>query len=327
MLKAPELFKELNKHPDKLDLLVVLGMSKLTLNHLAELKSQAEKVLVVDANEEIWRKAIEQKNDDNILFQKAVISATAAECTFYSFNLLNHDGLVDFSTQASAPRNLAKVAEYKVKPVLPGDLINHAISLQAGQKIGLVIDIGQEGEAVLSSLSEHHIDHLAWCLLAPATFATLDHSELGLTIQSFAEEALTGKKWFSYCPIKAKPQAALVDYTEREIELAFLRDENRLLESQSRKNEEKIRLLSDELASVSAVSIQHRNECINLARQLSELESELKDVRHELAQAQIIEDVSPVFGMSEDVQAQILKLNAQIDLVKELLFGRSESPR
>jgi soluble cytochrome b562 len=315
-MKISELLKNLNCSTEKLDLILVLGMSKSMTSNLQELKNYSRTIVVVDANEHVWKKPVEQMQASNVVFHSEIVSTSSTPQTFYTYNLVSYDGLVNYSLLDESPKNLVKVSEYLVTPVTLPDLVEKFSPVVSDKNIGLVVDIGSEGEALLAGLPEFVFNRLAWCLLAPGSYSSLDYSQIGLTFQSFSEELLNAKKWFLFESKAVTVHSAPVDDSGREIELAFLRDENQLLESQSRDDLEKIRNLTDALAKASESEKACRAECLELKKQVEDLESLLEEAR---------DDVAPRSAYSEDLQEHLLKLNAQIDLLKELLFGRTES--
>ncbi len=324
-MKISELLKNLKPSPEKMDLILVLGMSKSMLGNLQELKNYASNVVVVDANEQVWKKPVEQMQVSNVVFHSDVVSTSNAPQTFFTYNQVSYDGLINYALLDGSPKNLVQVSDFSVIPVTLTELVEKFSTVDSGKSVGLVIDIGSEGEALLSGLHETMFNRLGWCLLAPGSFSSLDYSHIGLTLQSFSEELLNAKKWFLF-ESKVKPELSQpTDDSGREIELAFLRDENQLLESQSREDLEKIKNLTEALARVSEAEEVYRAECLKLKSQVVELESLLEDAREDLARSRVVEEVAPISTHSEDLQEHLHKLNAQIDLLKELLFGRSES--
>jgi hypothetical protein len=300
----------LNQAQTKVDVLVVVGLSKPVLNALAPLAQLAQHVLVLEPNEMLWAAPLAAQGVDNLVHQADVLAAQAQPSTFFSYNVSNFDGLYKHIDQEDAPLNLKLVDELTVQTVTLADVLNKAACAQHSKRLALLLDIGPEGQAVLNSLPEELASQLAWVALAPTHLNHLGQEAQGLVLQSIAEEPITFKKWCFY--ERGRP---VFDSAPFEAELVFLRDEKELLEEQLQQRLERLQRLEQELVAAQ--------------RSISQLETQREQLAHaqQHLQDQLKVQTAASNANAEHIASELRNVNAQVALVKELFESSTEAPQ
>jgi hypothetical protein len=300
----------LNQAQTKVDVLVIVGLSKPVLNALAPLAQLAQHVLVLEPNEMLWAAPLAAQGVDNLVHQADVLAAQAQPSTFFSYNVSNFDGLYKHIDQEDAPLNLKLVDELTVQTVTLADVLNKAACAQHSKRLALLLDIGPEGQAVLNSLPEELTSQLAWVALAPTHLNHLGQEAQGLVLQSIAEEPITFKKWCFY--ERGRP---VFDSAPFEAELVFLRDEKELLEEQLQQRLERLQRLEQELVAAQ--------------RSISQLETQREQLAHaqQHLQDQLKVQTAASNANAEHIASELRNVNAQVALVKELFESSTEAPQ
>lgn len=298
----------LNQAQTKVDVLVVVGLSKPVLNALVPLAQLAQHVLVLEPNEMLWAAPLAAQGVDNLVHQADVLAAQAQPSTFFSYNVPNFDGLRNHIEQDDAPLNLKLVDQFTVQTVTLADLLDKAPSAQQAKRLALLLDIGPEGQAVLNGLPEELASQLVWVALAPSRLDHLGQEAQGLVLQAIAEEPITFKKWCFY--ERGRP---VFDSAPFEAELVFLRDEKELLEDQLQQRLERLQRLEQDLVAAQRTINQLETQREQLAQAQQHLQNELKT------------QTTATNANAERIASELRNVNAQVALVKELFESSTEA--
>lgn len=314
----------LNQAHHKVDVLIVAGLSKPVLSALAQLTQWAKKIVVIEPNEAVWATALSHLSLEVLEYKPAVLAATTHETNYFTFNLPAYDGLHNHSNDVDAPSNLKLASQHSVTPIALDCLLQTYPWMQQAERVALLLDIGQESSNVLAHVSEFFKPKLAWCAVVPQQFDRLNYEGLSIQLSAFLEEPISSKKWFFYEAAGAA-MASAADVAQLEAELMYQRDETQLLEAH-------IQTLEARLAAQGQDMAAQQRQLEQLEAQRDRLTEKLIDAEEAEYQARraaqtVVEEV-PHKGPSAipaSVTQELIKVNAQVDLIKELLFGRTES--
>lgn len=297
----------LNQAQTKVDVLVVVGLSKPVLTALVPLAQLAQHVLVLEPNDMLWAAPLAAQGVDNLIHKSEVLASQAQPTSFFSFNVPSFDGLTNHAEHENAPPNLKLVDQFSVQTVTLSEVLEQTACAQNAKRLALLLDIGPEGQTVLNGLPESLSSLLAWIALAPARFDRLSQEAQGLVLQAIAEEPVTFKKWCFY--ERGRP---VFDSAPFEAELVFLRDEKQLLEDNLQQREQRVQRLEQELVGAQRTIAQLETQLEHLTEAQQQLQGQLKA------------QTSASHANAERVATELRNVNAQVALVKELLASHAE---